>query len=50
MILFLKIKGETALLDAVKKCFSSLYTNRAIKYRDERGFKQEEITFSVGVQ
>ena len=47
---FLNIKGKEVLLDAVKKCFSSLYTNRAIKYREERGFKHEEIALSVGVQ
>ncbi len=47
---FLNIKGKEALLDAIKKCFSSLYTNRAIKYREERGFKHEEIALSVGVQ
>jgi len=47
---FLNIKGESALLDAIKRCFASLYTNRAIKYREERGFKHEEIALSVGVQ
>jgi len=47
---FLNIKGKEALLDALKKCFSSLYTNRAIKYREERDFKHEEIALCVGVQ
>ncbi|WP_297692757.1 phosphoenolpyruvate synthase [uncultured Eudoraea sp.] len=47
---FLNIEGESALLGAVKKCFASLYTNRAIKYRDEKGFKHEEVALSVGVQ
>ena len=47
---FLNIKGKEALLDAIKKCFSSLYTNRAIKYREERDFKHEEIALCVGVQ
>jgi len=47
---YLNIKGESALLGAVKKCFASLYTNRAIKYRDEKGFKHEEIALSVGIQ
>lgn len=47
---FLNIQGKDALLDAIKKCFSSLYTNRAIKYREERGFKHEDIALSVGVQ
>ena len=47
---FLNIKGEEGLLVTVKKCFASLYTNRAIKYREEKGFKHEEIALSVGVQ
>jgi pyruvate,water dikinase len=47
---FLNIKGKAALLEAVKKCFASLYTNRAIKYREEKGFKHDEIALSVGVQ
>ena len=32
---FLNIEGRKALLKAVKKCFASLYTDRAIKYRDD---------------
>lgn len=47
---FLNIKGETALLDAVKKCFASLYTDRAIKYRHENGFNHHTVALSVGVQ
>ena len=47
---YLNIKGEKALLQAVKKCFASLYTNRAIKYREENNFKHEEVDISVGVQ
>ena len=47
---FLNIKGNEALLDAVKKCFASLYTNRAIKYREDQGFLHHEIALSVGVQ
>ncbi|MEH6620623.1 phosphoenolpyruvate synthase [Maribacter arcticus] len=47
---FLNIKGETALLQAVKQCFASLYTNRAIKYREDKGFLHKDIALSVGVQ
>jgi pyruvate,water dikinase len=47
---FLNIKGEAHLLEAVKDCFASLYTNRAIKYREDKGFKHQEIAISVGVQ
>ena len=47
---FLNIAGKDALLDAVKKCFASLYTDRAIKYRNDKGFKHSEVALSVGVQ
>ena len=47
---FLNIKGEAHLLEAVKNCFASLYTNRAIKYREDKGFKHQGIAISVGVQ
>lgn len=47
---YLNIKGEEQLLEAVKKCFASLYTNRAIKYREDKGFKHQTIALSVGVQ
>ncbi len=47
---FLNIVGKEALLNAIKKCFASLYTDRAIKYRDDNGFKHSEVALSVGVQ
>ena len=47
---FLNISGEFALLDAVKRCFASLYTNRAIVYRVEKGFDHMKVALSVGVQ
>ena len=47
---FLNVKGETALLNAVQKCFASLYTDRAIKYREDNGFAHEKVALSVGVQ
>ncbi len=47
---FLNIKGKKAVLEAVKKCFASLYTNRAIKYREDKGFKHYDIALSVGIQ
>lgn len=47
---YLNVKGEKALLEAVKKCFASLFTNRAITYRNEKGFGQLDIALSVGVQ
>ena len=47
---FLNIKGEKELLSAVKKCMASLFTDRAISYRVDKGFKHEEVALSVGVQ
>lgn len=47
---YLNVKGETALLNSVKKCFASLYTDRAIQYRDENGFAHQKVALSVGIQ
>ena len=47
---YLNIMGEHALIDAVKKCFASLFTNRAISYREDKGFEHFKISLSVGVQ
>ena len=47
---FLNIKGEEGLIAAVKKCFASLYTDRAIKYREDNGFAHEKVALSVGIQ
>lgn len=47
---YLNIKGDEALLQAVKKCYASLYTDRAIKYREENGFEHHQVDISVGVQ
>jgi pyruvate, water dikinase len=47
---YLNIKGEKALMKAVKNCFASLYTDRAIKYREDKGFPHEKVSLSVGVQ
>lgn len=47
---FLNIKGEENLLLAVKRCFASLFTDRAIAYREEMGFLHLKVGLSVGVQ
>ncbi|MGN6264028.1 MAG: phosphoenolpyruvate synthase, partial [Ginsengibacter sp.] len=47
---YLNIKGESALLNAIKKCFASLFTDRAIKYREENGFAHQKVALSVGIQ
>ena len=47
---FLNIVGEKAILEACKKCFASLFTNRAISYRVDKGFDHFSIALSIGVQ
>lgn len=47
---FLNVTGGDNLLDAVLKCFASLFNDRAIKYREDRGFDHMKIALSVGVQ
>ena len=47
---FLNISGVDDLLIAVKKCIASLFTNRAISYRVDKGFDHFKIALSVGVQ
>ena len=47
---FLNICGEEALLDACRRCFASLYTDRAISYRELKGFSHLDAALSVGVQ
>lgn len=47
---FLNISGGEALLDAVRRCFASLFTARAIAYRDAKGFDHLAVALSVGVQ
>ena len=47
---FLNIRGADDLMDKVRKCWSSLFTPRAIFYRNEKGFAHEKVFISVGVQ
>ncbi|HRF26053.1 MAG TPA: PEP/pyruvate-binding domain-containing protein, partial [Ferruginibacter sp.] len=47
---YLNVRGEEALLAAVHRCFASLYTDRAIKYREDNGFEHTKVSLSVGVQ
>ena len=47
---YLNVKGISALLQKVKQCYASLYTDRAIKYREDNGFDHSKIALSVGVQ
>ena len=47
---YLNVKGADDLIDKVIKCWSSLFTPRAIFYRTEKGFAHEKVFISVGVQ
>jgi pyruvate, water dikinase len=47
---YLNVQGHRALLHTCKQCFASLFTDRAISYRTDRGFDHEKIALSIGVQ
>jgi pyruvate,water dikinase len=47
---YLHIEGEPALLDACRRCYSSLFTDRAISYRQLNGFNHMDVALSIGVQ
>ncbi len=47
---YLNVKGPDELIEKVIKCWSSLFTPRAIFYRNEKGFPHEKVFISVGVQ
>ena len=47
---YLNIKGDSALIESCKKCFASLFTNRAISYRVDKHFDHFKVALSIGVQ
>jgi pyruvate,water dikinase len=47
---FLNVRGADDLLDACRACYASLFTDRAIAYRNEHGFDHMKVALSVGVQ
>ncbi len=47
---YLNIRGEAALLDACRRCYASLFTDRAISYRKAKGFDHLKVALSIGVQ
>jgi len=47
---FLNVGGEAALLAAVRRCYASLFTDRAIVYRAQHGYGHRDVALSVGVQ
>ena len=47
---YLNVRGEAALLAACRRCYASLFTDRAISYRQAKGFDHSKVALSVGVQ
>jgi len=47
---FLNVTGQKRVLEACKRCYASLFTDRAISYRTEKGFDHMDVALSVGVQ
>jgi pyruvate, water dikinase len=47
---FLNIRGVPALLDACRRCYASLFTDRAIAYRKAKGFDHLKVALSIGIQ
>lgn len=47
---FLNVRGERELLDACRRCYASLFTDRAISYRQTKGFDHMQVALSIGVQ
>ncbi|HSP52977.1 MAG TPA: phosphoenolpyruvate synthase [Cryobacterium sp.] len=47
---FLNVTGERDLLDACRRCYASLFTDRAISYREVKGFDHLDVALSIGVQ
>ena len=47
---FLNVVGERALLDACRRCYASLFTDRAISYRETKGFDHLDVALSIGIQ
>ncbi|WPR75954.1 phosphoenolpyruvate synthase [Algoriphagus sp. NG3] len=47
---FMNVQGAGNALDTVKKCFASLFTDRAIRYREHNGFDHMQVALSAGVQ
>jgi pyruvate,water dikinase len=47
---FLNIKNNKELIEACLKCYASLFTDRAIKYREDNNFEHMKVALSIGVQ
>lgn len=46
---YLNIRGGAALIDACRRCFASLFTERAVQYRNTQGFDHLDVALSIGI-
>ncbi|HKJ62874.1 MAG TPA: phosphoenolpyruvate synthase, partial [Hyphomicrobiales bacterium] len=46
---YLNIKGDAELLESCRRCFASLFTDRAIHYRIDQGFEHFKVALSIGI-
>ena len=47
---YLNVQGHRAVLESCRRCFASLFTDRAISYREQHGYEHTQIALSIGVQ
>jgi pyruvate,water dikinase len=47
---YLNVQGHRALIESCKRCFASLFTDRAISYRADKGFSHLKVALSIGIQ
>lgn len=47
---YLNVRGQASLLEACRRCFASLFTDRAISYRAQHGYDHMKVALSIGVQ
>ncbi|MHC1598914.1 MAG: phosphoenolpyruvate synthase [Candidatus Methanofastidiosia archaeon] len=47
---YLNVRGDKALIESCRRCFASLFTDRAISYREDKGFDHFDVYLSIGVQ
>lgn len=47
---YLNVRGQASLLECCRRCFASLFTDRAISYRAHHGFDHNEVALSIGIQ
>ncbi len=47
---FLNVRGGDSVIEACRRCYASLFTDRAISYRENNGFDHLQVALSVGIQ